>query len=244
MDFARLGRIFRAIRIKKRWRQEDVGQRAGVSRWAVSRLERGKATELGVKDLVAIATALEVDLKVTASWRGGELDRLLNSRHSALHESVARWMAEVGGWELAPEVSFSIYGDRGVIDIFAWHAATHTLLVIELKTEIVDVNDLIGRVDVKVRHAAEIARERGWQALRVAAWVIVADGSTNRKRVAAHRTMLRTAFPADGQAMRRWLPEPGTTVRGLSFWSNVQADNSKGGFATIKRVRRPVTKAA
>lgn len=34
-----------------------------------------------------------------------------------------------------PEVSFSIYGQRGVIDILAWHAATRSLLVIELKTE-------------------------------------------------------------------------------------------------------------
>ena len=46
---------------------------------------------------------------------------------------------------LAPEVSFSIYGERGVIDILAWHPGRRALLIIELKTDIVDVNELVGR---------------------------------------------------------------------------------------------------
>ena len=51
-------------------------------------------------------------------------------------------------------------GERGVIDILAWHAATRTLLVIELKTEIVDINELMGTVDRKRRLAATVAREQ------------------------------------------------------------------------------------
>jgi transcriptional regulator with XRE-family HTH domain len=244
MDFVRLGAIFRAIRIRKRWRQDDLAKRAGVSRYSVSRLERGHGRELSVDDLLRIAEALEIGLRLVASWRGGELDRLLNARHSALHESVAQWLAALPGWEFAPEVSFSIFGERGVIDVLAWHVATRTLLVIELKTEIVDVNDLMGRVDVKQRLAVDIARERGWAARHVAVWVIVAEGSTNRKRVAAHRTTLRAAFPTDGRAVEKWLAQPRGAVRGLSFWSNVQAGTVKDEFATIKRVRRPQTKAA
>jgi hypothetical protein len=33
-----------------------------------------------------IAEALEMRVDVTVRWRAGELDRLLNARHSALHE--------------------------------------------------------------------------------------------------------------------------------------------------------------
>ncbi len=90
VDFTRLGTVVRAVRLKKRWRQSDLATHAKVSRAAVSRLERGHAGELGVDDLLRIVEALDVGLRISAVWRGGELDRLLNSRHSALHESVAR----------------------------------------------------------------------------------------------------------------------------------------------------------
>jgi len=244
VDFVRLGAIVRAVRIKKRWRQQDVADRANVTRAAVSRLERGHAGELGVEALVSVAQALDVSLKITASWRGGELDRLLNARHSALHESVAKWLLTQPDWELAPEVSFAVFGERGVIDILAWHPPTRTLLVIELKTEIVDVNDLMGRVDVKQRHAVDISRDRSWNARQVGAWVIVGDSATNRRRVTAHRTTLRAAFPADQRSVESWIRAPVGTIRGLSFWSNAQGETTTGAFATVKRIRRPKAQAA
>src|SRR4051794_253417 len=85
----------------------------------------------------------------------------------------------------------NIRGERGVIDILAWHASSQTLLVIELKTEIVDVNDLMGKADKKRRLAALIGRDRGWKPRSVGLWVIVADSKTNRRRVQSHATTLR-----------------------------------------------------
>jgi hypothetical protein len=58
-----------------------------------------------------VAAALDVRVDVIARWRAGDLDRLLNAGHSALHDSVAAWFREAfPDWELAPEVSFSIFG--------------------------------------------------------------------------------------------------------------------------------------
>ncbi len=88
-----------------------------------------------------------------ARWRGGELDRLLNARHSAMHELVAGRFAQLPGWQIVPEASFSIYGERGAVDVLGWHAARGMLLVVELKTEIVDVQDLLASVDRKRRLA-------------------------------------------------------------------------------------------
>ena len=68
--------IFRAVRIKKRWRQQDVAVRARVTRAAVSRLERGHASQLGLDELVRIAEALDVSLKITATWRGSGRERI------------------------------------------------------------------------------------------------------------------------------------------------------------------------
>ncbi len=70
-----------------------------------------------------------------------------------------------------PEVSFAVYGERGVIDILAWHPGERALLVIELKTEIVDIQDLIGTVDRKRRLARVVARDRGWVRRRASAAV-------------------------------------------------------------------------
>ena len=66
---------------------------------------------------------------------------------------------EVGSIE--PEVSFSIYGERGIIDILAWHPSRRMLLVIELKTEIVEVNEMLGTLDRRRRLAIDIARQAG-----------------------------------------------------------------------------------
>jgi hypothetical protein len=148
--------------------------------------------------------------------------------------------ADLPAWVLAPEVSFSIYGERGVIDILAWHPTERALLVIELKTDIVDVNDLVGSMDRRRRLAWSIARERGWDPLTVSTWVLVAASRTNRSRLVAHRTVLRNAFPADGRAMNRWLQQPTSEMNGMSLW-----DRGVGRhFAARQRVRSKKVTAA
>jgi hypothetical protein len=54
----------------------------------------------------AVGAALDIGIEIAVRWRGGELDRLVNARHSALHEAVARWFVRHPGWSLAPEASF------------------------------------------------------------------------------------------------------------------------------------------
>ncbi len=188
--------------------------------------------------LLDLVEALGGRLDYVVRWQGGQLDRLLNARHSAMHESVARALLATPGWVLVPEISFSVYGERGVIDILAWHAQSRMLLVIELKTEIVDINELMGTIDRKRRLAPVIARERGWVPASVSVWVVVADGSTNRRRVRAHRTTLRAAFPTDGRTIAGWLRRPAAPVACLSFWSDSPVTRVKSDLATVKRVRR------
>lgn len=185
MNDQQVGTALRAVRLKRRLRQLDVAGRAGVDASLISRLKRGHLDRLSLRALRRIAAVLDIRLEMAARWRGGELDRMVNARHEELHEQVARLLPSAG-WQPVPEVSFSIYGERGVIDILAWHLATASLLVIELKTAIVDVQELVGTLDRKVRLAPRIAAERGWSPRTVSAWVVVAGGITNRRRIAAH----------------------------------------------------------
>jgi len=200
----------------------------------VSRIERGHLDTLSLRTLRSVASALDVRVDLFARWRAGDLDRLLNARHSALHDSVAAWFRDVmPEWELAPEVSFSILGERGVIDIVAWHPGRRALLIIELKTDIADVNELVGTFDRKRRLAWRVAKERGWVPTTVSGWVIVAPGRTNRARIASHGAMLRGAFPFDGRSIRSWLLDPVGSISALSTWSQ----NRGGPRAPARRVR-------
>ena len=110
-----------------------------------------------------------------------------------MHELVVGILT-AAGWEVVPERSFSIWGERGVIDIVAWLAPSRTLLIVELKTEIVDVQRLIGTVDRYRRLAPQVVRDLGWEPVTVGAWVAVAESPTNRRRLGEHAGVLRAAF--------------------------------------------------
>ncbi len=234
MDDITLGRALRAVRIRKRLRQSDIAAMAGVSQQTVSRFEAGRINGTSVGSLRRVAAAVGARVVLDLRWQGADLDRMLGARHSAMHEVLAGMFATMPGWVSAPEVSFAIFGERGVIDVLAWHEPTRSLLVIEIKTELADLQETLGTFDRKVRLAPAIARERGWNPRSVSAWLVVAEGTTNRDRVRAHQALLRSTLPGDGAAMRSWLREPVGSIRALSFLS---APGSRRAFAQNRRVR-------
>ncbi len=216
----------------------DLAERSAVSRQLVSKIERGDVSTVSLGRLRAALGVLGVEAELALNGYGRDLDRLLNAGHAAMHEAAARKLGSLG-WAIAPEVSYSVYGERGVIDMLAWHASTCSLLVIELKTSIVDVNDLMGSMDRRRRLAPRIAAERGWRPVLVGSWVAVADTPTNHRRVAAHATVLRAAFPDDGRTVRRWLAGPSGRLDALGFLSRATAGGASPEFRPRRRVDRP-----
>jgi transcriptional regulator with XRE-family HTH domain len=235
MDDVGIGRALRAVRVKKGLRQADVATRAALSQQTVSAIEGGRLEGITLGTLRRVAVALEARVVTSVRWQGADLDRLLGARHSAMHEELARVFAGLPAWVASPEVSFAVFGERGVVDILAWHASTRSLLVIEIKTELADLQETLGTLDKKVRLAPAIAKERGWSATSVSAWLVIAEGSTNRRRVADHEAMLRAALPASGPMLRAWLAAPSGAIRGLSF---LTSPRSSPRYAQIHRVRR------
>jgi transcriptional regulator with XRE-family HTH domain len=239
MGFERVGPAFRAVRLRRNWTQAELARRAGGSRKAVIDLENGRLGRLSFDEMEAIAKALDGQLDVRFRWRGEELDRLVNHDHSAMHEQVAQIFAPWSDWILAPEVSFAIYAERGVIDILAFHRPSRRLLVIELKTLIVDVQQLLSTTDRYRRLAKQIAHERGWDPVGVSLWLIIADTRTNRRRIEAHRTVLRAAFPIDGRSMRSWLAAPGSDVAVMSTMAAPAGGPGRRMLAGRKRAAKP-----
>jgi transcriptional regulator with XRE-family HTH domain len=236
MDDVRFGTVCRAVRIQRRQTQAQVAAAAGVSRWQVSRLERGDLDGLSFGVIRRIALTLEGMCELSLRWRGPQLERLVNAAHAALQAAVLRSFDSLDGWVAIPEVTYSIYGERGAIDVLAWHEATRTLLVIELKTILVEAADLARTMDGRMRNAQRIGAERGWQPLITASWVIMTDTRTNRRHVRAHREILRTWARIDGRQMRSWLRSPSGSVAALSFWDEPAAVNTRRiGTHTTRR---------
>jgi transcriptional regulator with XRE-family HTH domain len=219
MSDVQVGRVFRAVRLRLGKRQQDVADEASVSRQVVSRIECGHLEQVSPSALRTVARVLAIQLDLTARWRGGDLDRMLNRRHAALHEAALGILAGYPGWQVASEVSFNVWGERGIIDLVGWNEEQRALALVELKSEFVDPGELVGTMDRRQRLAAAIAETRGWKPRVVGMWVIAADTRTNRRHLAASRRLLRGAFPADGHDMTRWLTKPTTSIRGLSFVS-------------------------
>ncbi len=153
MDDQRIGAVIRALRQRRRWRQVDLASRAGVSDSLVGRIERGQLGSIPISKVRRVAGALDARIDAIVRWQGADLGRLLDARHAGMHESMAGLLGSLDGWQFEPEVSFSIYGERGIIDILAWHPGRRMLLVIELKTEIVEVSGLLGSMDQRRRLA-------------------------------------------------------------------------------------------
>jgi hypothetical protein len=201
-------------------------------------LERGHIGGLSIRALRRACAALDADLVLLVRWRGGDLDRLLDERHARLGARFARILESLG-WEVTPEVTFAIYGERGSIDLLAWHTASRTLLVVEIKSELTSTEETLRRLDVKLRLAPQVAAQRlGWRPANVARLLVLPADRTSRRRVAAHSGVMDRAFPTTTTAVRRWLRHPSGSIAGLLFVTDIDHDGPRHGLAARKRIRR------
>jgi transcriptional regulator with XRE-family HTH domain len=220
VDPIRVGLSLRALRIRRRLTQAQVAAMVRVSRATISRVERGQVDKVTLRTLARIAVALESRLEVRVLWHGEGLDRLLDAAHADLTDAVLRILVDCD-WDVATEVSFNVRGDRGVIDILAFHRASGSLLVIEIKSVVPDLGAMLGTLDRKARLASGIARERGWRVTSVSRLLVLPDDRTARRRVAQHASIFAAALPARTAAVRRWLKVPMGSLDGVLFLSDV-----------------------
>ena len=226
------------MRIRRGLRQADVAAAAGCSRPQISRLERGEIERTPVEHLQAVAAVLGADLDLRVRWHGEGLDRLLDEAHANLVDAMVQRLTDAG-WECAVEVTFSVYGERGSIDVFARHPANDALLVSEIKSTIPDAGSTISTHDRKVRLAPGIAGERGWAARIVGRLLVVADSTTSRRRVRQLDAVFGAAYPDRGAAVDRWIRSPAGPLSGLLFLPDSLPDSIRRPAAGRSRVSRP-----
>jgi transcriptional regulator with XRE-family HTH domain len=226
MDVIRLGLGYRALRQRRRLTQEQLGAKARVSGSVICRIERGHADRVAVHTLVRVAASLDARVDLRLLWQGEGLDRLLDVRHARLVDLVLDILTS-NAWEVATEVSFNVYGERGSIDILAFHPMTGCLLVIEIKSVVPDMQSMLATLDRKGRLAPDVVRDRGWHVSSVSKLLVLPNDRTARRRVEDHAATFRTALPARTVEARRWLSRPHGRLDGVMFVSDLDQAGSR-----------------
>ena len=219
MNDAALAGCVRLLRRRHGWRQVDLAERSRTTRSLVSTLERGRVRQLRVSTVTQIAEAVGIPLGWDVGWRRTELAEMRDADHAALQNASKRFL-DRSGWDVRAEVSFNRYGERGRVDLLAYHPVVRLILVVEIKTALVDAQELLGGLHAKQRLAPEMAREFGWRAHDVVPAIIFANNTTIRRRVAAHASLFR-GFGLRGVHAMAWLRRPSGAPDGVLLFSSV-----------------------
>lgn len=216
MERRTVARTLRAIRRRKGWSQAKVAAQLNISQSELSRRERGDLDDCSVAEVQRWGASLGAHVSVEVRVDGER--PLMDARHARLQEWIVGVLRR-HGWTVMVEHSFNHYGDRGRIDVLAHHPVGHVLLVVEVKTRVVDVGDTVGRLDVKRRVAPIIAGEQGWQTTATVPMLLVLEHRTNRRRIADHATVF-ASFSLRARAASAWLRSPiGTAPSGVMLFA-------------------------
>jgi len=229
-----VARLLRMARVRQDLRQLDVSEHAGISRTVVAEHELGQIETASVRGLRRHAEALGLSLELTVRGPAGEV--LKDEEHALLTQWIKRQL-DAMGWITEPEASFNVWGERGRIDLLGWLPVARIVLIDEQKTDVSDVQDLLGTLGVKERLALQIARQRGWNATSVAVLLVVSRTHRNLRTIERFSGLFER-FALRGADADRWLRNPAGPARllllvppgavGRPSWRNGR-----------RRVRRP-----
>jgi transcriptional regulator with XRE-family HTH domain len=240
MDDVRVGRILRALRRRRGWTQKDLGRRAKVSQQAISLIERGHGGRLSGETVRRVFAALDARWEPTVSWRGGDLDRLLDEEHARLIGAMSRRLSDAG-WEVVVEATYSEFGERGSVDVLAARRDLLAMVVVEVKSELVAIESTLRKLDEKVRIAhGSLGRERfGFRPRLVGRLLVLPSTNVARRRVARSSDVLDVALPDRAGRVRSWLSAPDRGLAGIQFVSDTNPGGDKHMSGGSKRIRTP-----
>jgi transcriptional regulator with XRE-family HTH domain len=218
------GRLLRAYRHRRGWRQADLAERAGLSQSTESAAELGHFETLTLGAIRRLFRACDALVELNVRGRGGDGDRLLDAVHADLVRAIGEYLA-ARGWTCWFEVTYSRYGERGSIDVLAIRG--DAVLVVEVKSELTSLEETLRKLDEKTRLAATIVFERTGKRPRVVGRLLVLPNSTAaRDRVARHAAVLGRTFPSRSLELRAWLRDPSGPFSGIHFVRNTDRDGT------------------
>jgi transcriptional regulator with XRE-family HTH domain len=234
MDDLRAGRVLRALRLRLGWTQRQLAERSGLTQQHVSLIERGHSSRTQARIVRLAFGAVDASVDWDVRWRGGALDRLLDERHAGLVGATADLLT-AGGWVVVPEVTYSVFGERGSIDLVAWDPGPGTLLIVEVKSELAAIEATLRKHDEKTRLGPQITRDQfSWQPSAVVRLLVLPDDRTSRRRVERAAAVLDRRYPLRGWELRQWLRTRSGAGDGLLFLSVTTGRRTSQRFKAAK----------
>ena len=184
-------------------------------------LEAGNAGTLRLDALRAYFDQFGARVRVTAWWNGAALDRTIDERHAAIAEAALAVLKR-SAWMTMSEVTYSEYGERGSIDVFAAHESARAVFVGEVKSEWGSIEETNRSLDAKARLAPKSCFDRlGWRPTMLAKVLILREDGSSRRIANRYRETLAAVYPARSREVRRWIRQPSGSLSGLWFLSDV-----------------------
>lgn len=190
------------------WTQAELGTRSGVSQSQVSRFEAGRievvslSTAARFLDSMGIRASLTLDHPLVA-----RSDRQRDAAHARCLAYVAGRIARMG-WEVRREVEIHHGRSHGWIDVFGFHAATRSAVVVEVKSAVPDLGATQRTLGWYTRMAWAAGRSFGWPIRRVGAALLVLATKANQARLAENAQLTIQAFPVRAARLSDWLTAP------------------------------------
>ncbi|HET8784573.1 MAG TPA: helix-turn-helix transcriptional regulator [Candidatus Limnocylindrales bacterium] len=235
MDDHRVGRALWVLRKRRQLRQADVAVAAGVSQSVISEIESGRLSGVTLGTMRRVFAAVDAGFEARVLWRGPALDRLVDTDHARLVGFAAERLRRYRWEPVLLETTYSIYGERGSIDLLGAMEERRAVVVEEVKTSLASIEATLRKLDEKARLVRDrLGRERfGWQPRSVGRILLLPDDTSARRAVARHAATLDLALPTRGVDVRRWLREPVGDLAGIVF---IDA----GSGRVVEAARQPV----
>jgi len=229
MDDVAVGRGFRALRIRRGWTQRQMAAQAGIHQSTVSAVEKGRLEAVSLPTLRRLGRAVGMTVELAPRWPIADVARLLDADHASLVERVVK-ILRGHGWEVLLEYTFNHFGDRGSVDVLAWHRLRRALVLVEVKSRVADIQATHATLDRKSRVVPSIvARERGWRPEAVGRLLVIGETHGNRELVRRHANIFGAAFPSRTRAVRGWIRDPVGGLAGLWFLTKMAVPHQTKG---------------
>jgi transcriptional regulator with XRE-family HTH domain len=196
-----------AIRLDLDISREQLAERVGVTPGFIGRIERAEANP-SVALIESIADALGLDLRLDVRPpifpAGPHVRDAVHARCSAYVDRHLRSL----GWMTAREVEIVQGRSHGWIDLLAFDGRSGTLLIVEVKTRLLDLGGLERQVGWYERTARQSALALGWRPRRSALVVLALASEEVDRVVREHRELLFYGFPIRAREIARGLADP------------------------------------
>jgi transcriptional regulator with XRE-family HTH domain len=189
-----VGTAIRDLRLLVGLTQKGLGAQVGQTQGWVSRIENGRIEDVTLETAERLLGVMGARLVVAVDAPFlGDRRRQREPAHSRMSAHVVRHLRRQG-WQVTVEVEVGSDRSRGWIDILAYHTETRILLVIELKTEIVDMGGIQRSFSWYGREAWQAAKRSGWRPERAFGCLLLLATEANDDRARANRDVMDLEF--------------------------------------------------